>query len=348
MAFVSTDRRHLSRSTICRPPCALEKSQQIFVRTNLSTDSRAVNHTDKFLTNEIRQVNVAPVMEDAKERVTGSAPSRQRSSGRKRPLFQQVAEALRASIEANEFSIGSPLPVEEKLCEQFGVSRHTIREAVRQLAELGLVERRQGSGTYVTSHVPNAVYVQTMRSLQELTQYAQNTHLNIFDIQTITVTEDEAEIIPAAHESQWIRIQGLRTDNINSNLICHTTVFVHIRFSQYLHDVRETAGPIYGLVEQRSGEAIAESVQEISALPMPRHAAKQLDVLTGSPALRFVRRYLDAGGTPMVASLNLHPGERFVYRMRLRRSEAANFEPQKLQSASRRTLDAMTKGGDER
>lgn len=268
-------------------------------------------------------------MTELKEQLQESAPLSPLEGDSKQPLFQRVAACLRRAIEANEFPVGSPLPPEGKLSGRFGVSRHTVREAVRQLADLGLVERKQGSGTYVKSQVPPAVYVQTMRSLHELTQYARDTHFDVLDVQTMAVTEEYAEIIPAPHDSRWIRIDGIRMNNLRTDVICYTTVFVHPRFAPYLEDVRSASGPIYGLVESRSGEAIAESVQEISAQPMPRYAAKHLGVPTGTPALRFVRRYLDAGGTPMVTSLNLHPAERFVYRMRIKRSEAANLEPQK-------------------
>jgi DNA-binding GntR family transcriptional regulator len=101
--------------------------------------------------------------------------------------------------------------------------------------------------------------------------------------------------------------------------ICATAVFVHLRFAEHLHDVRTAKGAIYDLIERRSGERIAEVVQEISAERMPRRAAKALRLRAGAPSLRFVRRYIDASGSPMLTSLNWHPAEHFVYRMRLKR-----------------------------
>lgn len=68
-----------------------------------------------------------------------------------RPLLTDVVrDGLRRAIFAAEFPPGSQLPNEALLCARFGVSRATIREAVRGLVEDGYLVRRQGSGTFVT------------------------------------------------------------------------------------------------------------------------------------------------------------------------------------------------------
>lgn len=67
----------------------------------------------------------------------------------RRPLAQQVVERLRALLGGDEFPVGARLPTEPELMARFGVGRSTIREAVRVLAHLGMVEVRQGDGSYV-------------------------------------------------------------------------------------------------------------------------------------------------------------------------------------------------------
>ncbi|SNX66163.1 DNA-binding FadR family transcriptional regulator [Streptomyces sp. TLI_55] len=70
----------------------------------------------------------------------------------KRParLAHAVVESLADSIVSGAIPSGSTLPVEPELCETFGVSRITIREAVKSLEAKGLVRARQGSGTTIT------------------------------------------------------------------------------------------------------------------------------------------------------------------------------------------------------
>ncbi|MES2533973.1 MAG: FadR/GntR family transcriptional regulator [Pseudomonadota bacterium] len=64
-------------------------------------------------------------------------------------LSDRVADALEAEIRAGRLAVGSKLPTEVALAEQFGVSRTVVREAISRLKSLDLVDSRQGSGMYV-------------------------------------------------------------------------------------------------------------------------------------------------------------------------------------------------------
>lgn len=71
------------------------------------------------------------------------------SSPRRSALSDQVITQLRNQITSGEWPVGSRIPTEPELVEQLGVARNTVREAVRALAHNGLLDIRQGSGTYV-------------------------------------------------------------------------------------------------------------------------------------------------------------------------------------------------------
>ncbi|HEU5126646.1 MAG TPA: FCD domain-containing protein [Glycomyces sp.] len=70
-------------------------------------------------------------------------------STRKSALVDQVIEQLRHQISEGEWGLGSRIPTESELAELLGVGRNTIREGVRALAHAGLLEIRQGAGTFV-------------------------------------------------------------------------------------------------------------------------------------------------------------------------------------------------------
>ncbi|MEU0842158.1 FadR/GntR family transcriptional regulator [Streptomyces sp. NPDC005962] len=71
------------------------------------------------------------------------------TSTQRSALADQVIAQLRAEITSGEWPVGSRIPTEPELVEQLGVARNTVREAVRALAHNGLLDIRQGSGTYV-------------------------------------------------------------------------------------------------------------------------------------------------------------------------------------------------------
>lgn len=247
--------------------------------------------------------------------VKDGRPGGERSGTR----YLSIANDLKSAIAQRRFPVGAALPTEAELCQQYAVSRHTVREALRRLVDLGLIERRQGAGSRVVSATPKTGYLHTIRSLQELFEYTRDTRLEIAEMVTVAIDEDEAEIIPAPVGSRWIRITGVRWAADRSEAICQSVIFVHSRFAGALKDVRQAAGPIYALIEGRSGELVAEALQEIAGRPFPGKAPGALKLRAGSPALRFVRRYLDASGGAMMTSVNWHPADRFTYLMRLRR-----------------------------
>lgn len=73
------------------------------------------------------------------------------TSPRRSALSDQVIAALRDQITSGAWPVGSRIPTEPELMDQLGVARNTVREAVRALAHNGLLDIRQGSGTYVVA-----------------------------------------------------------------------------------------------------------------------------------------------------------------------------------------------------
>jgi len=239
------------------------------------------------------------------------------------PLYQRLAERLRSDIAAGLHPVGSALPTEVELCARHAVSRHTIREALRLLVDLGLIERRQGAGSRVVATAPPVAYVHTIRSLAELYSYTRDTTLEVADSEMVVLDEPQAATLRLSAGTRWLRIAGLRLTADRTDRVCHVTIHAHARFAGLLGDVGREASPVHALIEARSGERVAEAVQEISAAPMPAAAARALASRAGAPALRIVRRYLDASGGTMMVAVNWHLADSFTYTIRLRRDDEA-------------------------
>ncbi|MDQ1180691.1 DNA-binding FadR family transcriptional regulator [Rhodococcus sp. SORGH_AS303] len=86
---------------------------------------------------------------------------------RRQSLIGQVTDQLRGEIESGTWAVGTRIPTEPELTELTGTGRNTVREAVQALVHAGMLERRQGSGTYVlaSSEMPSALgkYFSTAR-----------------------------------------------------------------------------------------------------------------------------------------------------------------------------------------
>ena len=73
------------------------------------------------------------------------------------PLYRQIARDLRRKISSGEWQQGSQLPTEDALMKRYRASRNTVRSALRELSNWGLVETLHGKGTFVTEDVPPIV-----------------------------------------------------------------------------------------------------------------------------------------------------------------------------------------------
>src|SRR6478752_6574033 len=86
--------------------------------------------------------------------------------------YMQVARTLRKEIVDGIYPVGTQLPTEHELCERFGVSRYTVREALRRLRDDNLVASRPRAGTLVVPRPSSDSYVQDVVSINDLLAFA--------------------------------------------------------------------------------------------------------------------------------------------------------------------------------
>lgn len=249
----------------------------------------------------------------------GATPGKTTSNHVKSTRHAWISDTLKAEIAQGTYPLGSLLPSEAELCKRFQVSRHTVREGLRSLVELGLVARHRGAGTRVIATSGRPAYVHTIQSLFDILQYMRDTRIDIGTIELRALTQVEAEFVPAPEQSRWLKITGVRRSQESGEVMSDTVVFVHSRFAPILHDLKAHSGPIFPLIEERTGETVAQVRQIISGATMPESASKTLQVPLGSPAIRIIRRFVDASGGPMLTSINWHPLDRFTYAITLSR-----------------------------
>jgi GntR family transcriptional regulator len=239
----------------------------------------------------------------------------------KRPLYQVVAEALLASIERGEFPLGSTLPTEAKISEQFGVSRHTVREALRSLSSMGLVESQHGIGTQVTSNRVAERYVQSLKSITDLWQYVKDTHRRFISISDVTPPDVNAPL-PGNPEQKWRMLEGLRYKE-GRDPVAWTQVFLLPKYADVFEEIQEEV-LIYSLVERRHG-LITQSVrQTITAVEIDEHVAKLVHVKPGSGGLAILREYISSTGEIYEVTWSIHPASRYKYSMEITLSYGAN------------------------
>ena len=234
------------------------------------------------------------------------------------PRYQALAQLLRARIANGHYPVGGLLPAETELCDEFRVSRFTVREALRHLADDGLLLRRQGSGTLVVAREPDRPYRQSLGTLADVHQYAHDTQLTLGPGEAVNAADVPDGLLDGASGS-WVHYAGLRTNPPLGLPICTTELYIDARYRDVEQRFGQGVGAIYRLIEDAFGIQVTEIQQEVRAVSLAPEAARRLRQPAGAPALRIVRRYYDAQGQLVEAAVNDHPAERLSYTMRLRR-----------------------------
>lgn len=238
-----------------------------------------------------------------------------------KPLNLTIVDTLRREIEAGSPTVGARLPSEEALCRRFGVSRHTVRDALRRLREEGLIASRQGAGSTVVRRSGQALYVQSVSSVEELMQYAAEARFEVDKSAVVVADAALARRLGCRRGERWLRVEGFRHVVGQHDPICWTEVFVLADFAGVGLRIGRSAGTIYSWIEEMYDVRIAEVEQVIRAEPMPAAVGEQLRVPAGGMAIAIRRSYRLTDRRLVEVAFNLHPADRFTYSMRLQRKQ---------------------------
>jgi GntR family transcriptional regulator len=240
-------------------------------------------------------------------------PGRQ---AKKAPRYAQVAADLRGAILRGDFGPDEQIPTEAELCARYGVSRFTVREALRQLQNEKLIRRRRGSGTVVEANGGDSLR-QSLSDVKELLQYAAGSTFDFEPKGLVTLSAKEARDLCVAAGERWFLFSGIRTMAGHHRPIALTEAYVHQDFADIVPKLKPGAATIFQQLERLSGRHVARVTQDIQAIGAGAKEAAMLGVPRRSPCLRILRCYSDAAGKLVEMSASVHPGDLFTYSMHI-------------------------------
>lgn len=271
----------------------------------------------------------APLKKPARPKATARAEAQASSVSSSGPRYLQIARELTAAVASGLYPVGARLPTELEMCEHFQISRFTAREAVRVLSSAGLITRRQRVGTVVIATPANARYTHAVSSVDDLFQYAQDTELRLMFVGKVALAKDKASRFGVAVGEEWVHALGMRHGSPAAAAkgeapqagrpICITRLYLNPELKGIEARLRERKTAVYAIIEREFGVTIQRIEQDLQSVALDADDAANLGAVAGSPALLIVRRYFDDRGRLMEVAENIHPGERFTYRMQLRK-----------------------------
>ena len=228
------------------------------------------------------------------------------------PLYFQVAQQLERMIEAGELPVGTKLWNEADLALALGLSRPTVRQAVQQLVQSGLLVRKRGIGTHVTApHVRRRVQLTSL--YDDLLQAKKEPRTRTLSLSTVSATPEVAAQLGTETGDPVVRLERLRFAGDEP-----LALLVNYLPNGLLELTADELDSI-GLYEKlrAAGLKPARAHQSIGARRATSRLAKLLHESRGAPLLTMARTALDDEGRVLEYGTHVYRASRYSFEVDL-------------------------------
>jgi GntR family transcriptional regulator len=232
------------------------------------------------------------------------------------PAYRQIQNSLRKRIESGELQVGDPIPPERELSRFHKVSLMTARHAVKSLEQEGLVERRQGVGTFVSK--PKILINELLSTTEQLAARGQSAKAKVLSARAVDGEQEIVARLSLPLESILFKVERLRhADGEPFSLeICYLS---ETRFPDLLK-APLTRESLFKLLEVKYNETLGHADEEIDATLPDARTAELLGIAKNQPVLRIRQIIFSTSGMPLIYVLGFYRSDRYsVAVRRLRR-----------------------------
>lgn len=231
------------------------------------------------------------------------------------PLYARIRDSLAGRIAAQEWDAGEAIPPEGKLARHYGTSVHTVRRAVEQLVREGLLERRQGSGTYVRRPAFNAHLFRLFHITSEEGDLTVP-ESRLVQREVMAASDEVAEKLGIPKGGDVLHI--LRVRLWASEPVVVEDLYLPLPLFARLKDISEAEiGPLlYPFYEREFGCLVAQTEDELFVSTADRTYGMLLDIEPGSPVVIVERSSLRADGSVIEWRRARGRADRFRYKIR--------------------------------
>lgn len=256
------------------------------------------------------------------------------------PAYQRIKNAILDNIHSGKWQAGKAISTEMALAEEFGVSRMTVNRALKELSEERVLERRQGSGTFVAQQQFNHTFVEVRNIAEDLKSANRDYEAKVVSKRAMTVAmigdklrrkfgidEVAAPVGPSADANEISSNLGI--DSSGDAAILYEVKIIHfadgqpIQFEERWVDANKAPE----FIEQdftvvNTSDYLVEKIPlesgsyTIRALAAPNEVADALQITSQSPTLVLRRQTYSAGRVVTFVKM-WHAGDRYQFSGRL-------------------------------
>lgn len=226
------------------------------------------------------------------------------------PLYAQLMAQIRTDIHRGLYPVGSRIPPEHELETNYGVSRVTVRRALQELTGEGLLERKQGKGTFVA--VPRAVVRERrLRSFHEACREEHRTPgTKVIRVQEMAADEQDRKELMLPEDAGIIECVRLRLADGQAVILENN----HFSMAYAWLASADLNGSLYRLL-QDYGIRAEKAIYDLSQKPAGKEEAALLETEEGSLLLQLKAVVYDQKERPLHTSTQLIRGDRYTVRI---------------------------------
>lgn len=229
--------------------------------------------------------------------------------GGAQPLYQQLMNRILGDIASGKYPVDTQIPSERELGEFYQVSRVTVRRALSELTQRGVLKKRQGKGTFVAAP-------KLMRDLRDVNSFhdvcqmqGMTSSTQVISVQIVR-TDAQTQADLQLTDDRVVEVTRLRLAD-NTPIMLETNRFPLSYTTLMQEDLTQS---LYALLE-KSGVTPRRGIHEISLCYATAQQAKLLSVEPGSALLLLREVVFDQHGLPLHTSHQVIRGDRFTFRI---------------------------------
>lgn len=230
------------------------------------------------------------------------------------PLYKRIIEDLETKIR-KEMKPNEKLPSERQLLEQYHVSRNTIRLALADLEERGIIYRLHGKGTFVSTIYLDKTNLSSMYSFSDVMR--QTGRKPTTDNRTFKLVDPPTEVIDQLNlqdgQKAYKLVRVRYADGIPmmySETYLPESIFPDLKLS----DLNKST--LYGVLKEKYNEHSVLAFEDVQAVSLNKEESEILETKLGAPSLKIYRRTINENNLPIEFTKTLARGDKFIYRSR--------------------------------
>jgi GntR family transcriptional regulator len=228
------------------------------------------------------------------------------------PRYQQIAQHLVGKVTSGAWPVGALLPTELQLMQEYSASRNTVRSALKEMQEMGLVSRRRNRGTMVESLPAAGSFTQSLATLEDLVSLAQTAQRKIEETGPVVLDVGMARELGCPPGSRWIHMGLTRREGGAALPLGWTDAFVDTHYVGLPRLAAKHPAKLFcDLIEETYGRRIGTVEQTISACSVDGEIARRLQAEAGSTGLKVLRKYRDPASALVLVTRSVYPRDRY-------------------------------------